>query len=593
MDEVEGVAKEQAGSQTYQSEHMGMIFQDGFSFSGFERDVLALGDGAGRFTDVSAISGLDDPNDGRAALTADFDDDGDLDLVFADAGPLSFGLPGGMARLCLNDGTGVFTDDSARLGAIPKIGAQNAKVVDLEGDLDLDIVVDGKSGTTQVYFNDGAANFTLDTLIVPKATGSMTWGSYETEWADMDNDDDLDGMYMNFALSSPGVVLADAPLQNLLTETGLLRFVADPTQMVGDNAQDENDFALYDADNDGDLDVLVSVLTPDVEEKLFLNSGTFGPGFMTQVPGAFTSFDDSSLDLALADFDFDGDQDVVSAQGENPFGAEDFQNRYYTNSGPADTIAPRIPRVTPLPSTLSFAQVQAGPVMRAWVQDAVVDDNNPYADVALTWVVQQGGQMTPGSVPMDYVGGGLRRARLALGAVPDLLGATVDVQVSAIDRAGNVGTSSQQSFLVCGVESTYCTAKANSQGCVPVVGWTGSPSASDPTSFSITADMVLNNKNGLLFYGYQGPSNVPFLGGTLCLAPPLRRLSVQNSAGNPPPNDCSGQYAFDFNAHVQSGVDPLLVSGARINAQWWSRDPAQADGTGAGLTDAIEFWICD
>jgi thiol-disulfide isomerase/thioredoxin len=80
LDEVEGVVNENAGSESYQTEHMGMIFTEGFSFSGFERDLLFIGDGAGRFANLSTVSGLDDPNDGRAALVADFDDDGDPDL---------------------------------------------------------------------------------------------------------------------------------------------------------------------------------------------------------------------------------------------------------------------------------------------------------------------------------------------------------------------------------------------------------------------------------------------------------------------------------------------------------------------------------
>jgi len=80
LDEVDGVVADDAGSETYQTEHMGLIFSEGFSFSGFERDLLFIGDGAGSFSNLSAVSGLDDPNDGRAAVVADFDDDGDPDL---------------------------------------------------------------------------------------------------------------------------------------------------------------------------------------------------------------------------------------------------------------------------------------------------------------------------------------------------------------------------------------------------------------------------------------------------------------------------------------------------------------------------------
>ena len=141
------------------------------------------------------------------------------------------------------------------------------------------------------------------------------------------------------------------------------------------------------------------------------------------------------------------------------------------------------------------------------------------------------------------------------------------------------------------VPSLYCQSKANSQGCTPTVGFSGTPSATDPTPFLVTTSMKLNNRNGLLFYGY-GPNNVPFLGGTLCVAPPLRRTAVQNSGGNPPPNDCSGTFSFDFNQQIQSGVDPFLVAGGQANAQYWSRDPLIPDGSGASLSDAVGFEIC-
>ena len=58
---------------------MAQIFQDGLSFSGFERNkVFASADG--KFVDLSDVSGADSEGDCRAACVADFDDDGDADL---------------------------------------------------------------------------------------------------------------------------------------------------------------------------------------------------------------------------------------------------------------------------------------------------------------------------------------------------------------------------------------------------------------------------------------------------------------------------------------------------------------------------------
>jgi thiol-disulfide isomerase/thioredoxin len=56
------------------------LFADGFSFSGYERDLVALNLGDGTFLDISGISGADSVNDGRGSVFADFDNDGDLDI---------------------------------------------------------------------------------------------------------------------------------------------------------------------------------------------------------------------------------------------------------------------------------------------------------------------------------------------------------------------------------------------------------------------------------------------------------------------------------------------------------------------------------
>jgi len=71
---------ERAGNDAYQTHHMSTIFEEGFSFSGYERDLVMLNRGDGTFLDVSGCSGLDSITDGRGSLTADFDNDGDLDV---------------------------------------------------------------------------------------------------------------------------------------------------------------------------------------------------------------------------------------------------------------------------------------------------------------------------------------------------------------------------------------------------------------------------------------------------------------------------------------------------------------------------------
>lgn len=130
----------------------------------------------------------------------------------------------------------------------------------------------------------------------------------------------------------------------------------------------------------------------------------------------------------------------------------------------------------------------------------------------------------------------------------------------------------------------YCTAKVNSQGCTPQISTTGVPSLSIADSFRIEATNVINNKFGLLFWG-SGSNNSPFLGGTLCVAPPFTRANTMNSSGNAGPDDCSGTYSipFDHNYMNFEGLAP----GDPVYAQIWSRDPAASFGV--GLTDAVSF----
>ena len=141
----------------------------------------------------------------------------------------------------------------------------------------------------------------------------------------------------------------------------------------------------------------------------------------------------------------------------------------------------------------------------------------------------------------------------------------------------------------CPAPSVYCTAKINSLACVPAIGSSGTASASSASPFLITATNVLNNRSGLLFYGFTA-GIAPFQGGTLCITPPTVRTQLQVSGGSPSGDDCTGSYSYDMNARIQSGADAKLVQGAVVYCEYWSRDPASPSTT--GLTNGLCFTIC-
>jgi hypothetical protein len=140
---------------------------------------------------------------------------------------------------------------------------------------------------------------------------------------------------------------------------------------------------------------------------------------------------------------------------------------------------------------------------------------------------------------------------------------------------------------VCTV-AIYCTAKVNSQGCTPAIGYVGTPSLTGSDDFYIEASNVLNYRAGLLIWS-RSPDAKPFLGGVLCVSPPIRRTTLQDSAGNPGEEDCSGTYEFHMSQAYMAAY--AIGCGDTVYAQYWSRDPLSVPHP-AGLTDAIEFSPC-
>jgi hypothetical protein len=191
----------------------------------------------------------------------------------------------------------------------------------------------------------------------------------------------------------------------------------------------------------------------------------------------------------------------------------------------------------------------------------------------------------------SITGGTTDRLGDGLGVIGDLDGDGIGEFVlgGSLSDAGGVDSGVIRCYRLFPISTrTYCVGKLNSLGCTPAIGFNGSPSASSSQPFVITASNLINQKNGLLFYG-RAPTSTPFQGGTKCVADPVQRTAAQNSGGSASGADCTGTYGLDFNARIQSGVDPSLVVGAELYAQYWSRDPQSASHT--SLSNALSFLI--
>lgn len=136
-----------------------------------------------------------------------------------------------------------------------------------------------------------------------------------------------------------------------------------------------------------------------------------------------------------------------------------------------------------------------------------------------------------------------------------------------------------------GEPRSYCEAKVSSQGCTPAISSVGTPSLGGSDDFRVVATNVRPGSPGIFFWG-RAARNAPFAGGTLCIDGTAYRRAVANSGT---PGACSGVFdrAFPAQYLASRGVSAWDT----IYVQCWYRDQAHPDGTGVGLTDALEVTV--
>ncbi len=388
------------------------------------RPLLLINNGTGVFADQT-VTRLPNVTMGSSrAQFGDVDNDGDLDVLFCNSGANRFSTTG-RPRLFINNGLGVFAD--ATLTQFPSTAlAEQMDCVfgDVDNDLDLDFHVGTRAsgtGSSQLWLNNGAGTFAKLSTFVTDAS------AYSYDFGDIEGDGDLDLIGVNAGTSNTELLLRNNGAGTSWTNVS--------PQISPNPTVDDNDSRFIDFDNDGDLDLLVAALGgPD---RIYRNNGA---GTFTQVTtGVLPTITDSSLDIKVGDVTGDGKPDIITAQGES--GA--FQNRIYINTGRGDSIAPNVKLVEQVPSRV------AGPyVVRTEVFDGTTSDRG-YDDkgVFLVYTVNGGKQIT---LPMAWSGNSLWR-----GVIPaqDAC-ATVVYFVRALDVSNNVATSPLKSFVTpgtCGI----------------------------------------------------------------------------------------------------------------------------------------------
>jgi hypothetical protein len=273
-------------------------------------------DGSGGLTARSApgssLHPRPTPKLGHVAL-GDIDGDGDVDIFDGggDITPYDGADTGHSHRFYLNDGTGNFTVSLTRLP--PHQAAEKGFLVDLDGDGDLDLlaIVADADFPNRLYLNDGSGQFADASANLPGRSDE----SRDAAFGDVDGDGDTDVFIGNTWHQWYGA------LNSLFLNDGHAVFSDASSQLPPDYFATEG-VELGDVDRDGDLDAVLANYNIYGKSQLYLNDGT---GTFTDASSRVPIGYEMTKDVALADFDADGDLDILFANNQ--------ADTYYVNDG--------------------------------------------------------------------------------------------------------------------------------------------------------------------------------------------------------------------------------------------------------------------
>ena len=281
----------------------------------------------GRFVDVSAASGLDDPGFAQGVAVADVDDDGDLDVYLSNFGPDAF---------YLNDGDGTFSERTAAAGFGGDAWSSSAAFCDYDRDGDLDLYVahylrldyqracrspsgaadycgpqlfDGVPDT--LYRNEGGGRFTdaSATAGISNADGGKRAKGLGVVCADLTGDDRVDFYVANDGEANQ-LWVSDG--RGRFTEQAMVRGVA--VNRRG-NPEASMGLALGDVDGDGRFDLYMTHLA--LENNTLYVGGAQRLYADRTLESGLAAFDlpFTGFGCELADFDHDGDLDLAVVNG--------------------------------------------------------------------------------------------------------------------------------------------------------------------------------------------------------------------------------------------------------------------------------------
>jgi len=267
-------------------------------------DELFINDGSARFSDASGRLATDDVTNALAIL--DLNGDGAPDLLTGNIGT---------DRALISDGRGGFRDETAeRWAQDGESRTQDLEIADVDGDGDLDVLV-GNEGQNQLFLNEKGRLFDATARSLPARSDETR----KIRAADVDGDGDLDLVVANVSFG-----MHESPRDYLLLNDGSGVFTAaDPTRFPED-ARSDFTIQVVDLDRDGDVDVLApSTVFPVVENDVLL--------FVTDDSGRTLVVRTDNFDMK--DVDADGDLDAIALVGDRTRTFRNENGRFVAAAG--------------------------------------------------------------------------------------------------------------------------------------------------------------------------------------------------------------------------------------------------------------------
>ena len=296
---------------------------------------LLRNNGDGTFTDVTFNAGLGEVHyPSQTASWGDYDNDGDLDLYVGNETSPRLVAP---SQLFRNNGNGTFTDVAEAAGVMNHARAKAVVWGDYNGDGLLDLYVSNFGAGNRLYRNTGRGSFIDE---APRLGVAEPTGSFPAWFWDVDNDGVLD-LYVSAYTAGIGHLAANAlglPVtieKSRLyrgTDGGGFEEVSERYGLTEPTAAMGSNFG--DLDNDGYLDFYLGTGYPTYHSLMpsVMYRNRNGHGFSNVTYAGGFGHLQKGHGVFFADLDNDGDQDVFEQMG-GAFPGDRFGNALYESPG--------------------------------------------------------------------------------------------------------------------------------------------------------------------------------------------------------------------------------------------------------------------